>query len=167
VVRAEKLLISSYRRRRGQIAGSICKWLREAFFRALEVELPSGKPPRDIYITRKHAEKRRVANEAELEGFLAARGFQTVALEQFSLAEQIRLFSEARTVVAPHGGGLTNMIFSSRQDFQLIELNRQQAPNCCYKNLASVNGLAHSTLNCREEGVDLAVDLGQLEKAIA
>ncbi|MFK8184777.1 MAG: tetratricopeptide repeat protein [Phormidesmis sp.] len=64
-----------------------------------------------IYITRSGAKYRHVFNEAAVMQMLAQFGFVSVALETLSVAEQIKLFSEAAVIVAPHGSGLTNLAF--------------------------------------------------------
>ena len=64
-----------------------------------------------IYISRKKASKRNVINEEELVTFLEGCGFQTVILESLSFLEQVALFSQAKVVIAPHGAGLTNVVF--------------------------------------------------------
>ena len=66
-----------------------------------------------IYISRKKASKRNVINEEELVTFLESCGFGTVILENLSFLEQVALFSQAKVIVAPHGAGLTNLVFCS------------------------------------------------------
>lgn len=83
------------------------------FFR--ERTLPSR--PRQkrhrIYITRKDtAVGRRILNEGELIRVAEQFGFQSHTLEGMSLAAQIELFFDAEAVLAPHGAGLTNLLFS-------------------------------------------------------
>jgi len=50
---------------------------------------------------------RRIINEHEVIEALATFGFVAYALEEMSFSEQVRLFSQAEMVVAPHGAGLT------------------------------------------------------------
>jgi hypothetical protein len=66
--------------------------------------------PRRLYITRRLATMRRILNEDKLVAGLRSYGYEPIALESLSLAEQHRLFSTAEAVVAPHGAGLTNLI---------------------------------------------------------
>lgn len=84
-----------------------------------------GKPPDEtydkIYISRAKAGKRKVVNEAEVARLLKRYGFRIVELENMPLADQIHLFQSARTIVAPHGAGLTNLVFSP-PGVKLIEL---------------------------------------------
>ena len=64
-----------------------------------------------IYISRRDANYRRVANEEALLAVLEPLGFQTVVLSGLTLAEQIALFQRAKVIVAPHGAGLINLVF--------------------------------------------------------
>jgi Glycosyltransferase 61 len=85
-----------------------CDFLRHTF-------LPSHRRTSDarrLYISRATASRgRRVVNDSEVEEVLAARGFETVRLEEMSVVDQARLFAQVEVVVSPHGGGLTNVVF--------------------------------------------------------
>jgi capsular polysaccharide biosynthesis protein len=61
-----------------------------------------------------------VANERSLLDALAQRGFSAVDLDQLSITDQIRLFRNAECVVAPHGAGLSNLIFG--RNLKVVEL---------------------------------------------
>jgi capsular polysaccharide biosynthesis protein len=65
-----------------------------------------------IYISRRHANSRRVLNEEELEPVLEKYGFRICYLEQLSLTQQMQLFSGAGIILAPHGAAWTNLIFT-------------------------------------------------------
>ncbi|MDC0835584.1 glycosyltransferase 61 family protein [Geitlerinema sp. CS-897] len=72
---------------------------------------PDNELPERIYISRQQAKYRKIVNEAEIIECLAAYGFVPVALEHYSIVEQVRLFANAKAVIAPHGAGLTNLLF--------------------------------------------------------
>ena len=75
-----------------------------------------------IYISRRGAQNHRnVRNENEVVRTLRRYGFEQVCAEDYSVAEQIQLFSGVRVIVAPHGAGLTNMIWS--ENLTVIELH--------------------------------------------
>ncbi|MCC6510879.1 MAG: glycosyltransferase family 61 protein [Pirellulaceae bacterium] len=74
-----------------------------------------------IYISRKAAAHRKVANEIELEKFLAQYGFQSYSFEHLDFAEQVRLIHNAEAIVAVHGAALANLIFA-RPDTRVVEL---------------------------------------------
>ena len=85
------------------------------FFRATMSALhgfPRFRSSTRIYVSRSRALMRRVANEDEVMKMLETRGFQFIHLEDMSFADQYAIFSRAEVVVAPHGAGLTNIIYS-------------------------------------------------------
>lgn len=76
-----------------------------------------------IYISRKLTKSgstRCILNESELIDKLQNYGFQKYNLEDISIQDQIELFYDAEIVIAPHGAGLTNIIFSER--IKVLEL---------------------------------------------
>jgi capsular polysaccharide biosynthesis protein len=73
--------------------------------------------PQKVYISRRSAKGRRVVNEDELFSVLSKKGYELFELESLSFKEQIRLFSNATHLVAPHGAGLVNVIFSRKLKF--------------------------------------------------
>jgi hypothetical protein len=66
-----------------------------------------------LYIARRPGMVRSVTNEEDIVTCLAARfsGFSRIYLEDMSFADQIVAFRSATIIIAPHGGGLTNIIF--------------------------------------------------------
>jgi len=54
---------------------------------------------------------RRLVNEAEIAGHLAARGFVRLHAEDLAVADQFRLFQRAEAVVAIHGAALAPMLY--------------------------------------------------------
>ena len=66
-------------------------------------------------------------------------------LDKNPVAQQAKLFSEAEFVVAPHGAGLTNMVFAP-PGTRLFELFHPQHRNICYSNLAATCGHHYQSL---------------------
>lgn len=74
-----------------------------------------------IYISRQNSSKgRRVLNEDELFDELSKYGFKKYVLEDIPIEEQIQLFYDSEYVIAPHGGGVVNILFAER--IKLMEL---------------------------------------------
>lgn len=109
-------------------------FLREIFLNSQKQAEPKGTEL--IYISRAKTKFRRVINEAEFLDLLKDRGFQSVALEFISVAEQAALFSKARIVVAPHGAGLTNIVFC-QPGTKIVELFSPNYVNVCYWSLSN------------------------------
>ncbi|MGG4343556.1 glycosyltransferase family 61 protein [Paenibacillus lautus] len=87
----------------------VCDYLRSVMLPHADEEVRNG--PERIYVSRARAETRRIKNEQEVMERLSAKGFVCVELESMTVRQQIRLFRSAKWVVAPHGAGLTNLVF--------------------------------------------------------
>jgi capsular polysaccharide biosynthesis protein len=74
-----------------------------------------------IYISRNESSMRRVLNEDELLPGIRDLGFKILNPSTMPLSAQIDAFRNARTVLAPHGAGLTNIVFC-RPGATLIEI---------------------------------------------
>ncbi len=77
----------------------------------LQQAASSSLPPRRIYLSRRDAGVRRIANETDLEPSLSRFGFETVYLNGRSLSDQAFLFREAEAVVGIKGAALANILF--------------------------------------------------------
>ncbi len=84
---------------------------------------------RKIYVSRKKATTRRLLNAEKM--LMALKGWETVVLEDMSIREQVKCFAEASHVVAPHGAGLTNLLWCEA-DTKVIEI---QDPNMLHKKV--------------------------------
>jgi hypothetical protein len=100
----------------------------------------AGPFPERIYIDRRDSANRSLANEEEVITALARYGFVPVRLEALSLAEQIGLFGNARVIVGPHGGGLTNILFA-RRGCALIELQMDSYVLWMFRLFAAFSGV--------------------------
>tara|TARA_B100000780_G_C21044327_1_gene419200 strand:+ start:15 stop:1109 length:1095 start_codon:yes stop_codon:yes gene_type:complete len=91
----------------GVITPHLAPWLRH--FKGRYGIVESKIPNRKIYVSRQGSLTRSVSNHDEL--LLALRGWESVRLETMAVSEQIKIFSEASHVLAPHGAGLINLIW--------------------------------------------------------
>ena len=83
-------------------------------FRDAAPRRPSGITADRLYLSRRNwAVQRPIANEAEVEAALEARGFVTVHPQSLSLPEQADLFSRARMVVGQDGSALHNILHAA------------------------------------------------------
>lgn len=130
-----------------------------------------GQPKRRIYISRASAKVRRVLNEAEVAATLARHGFHCVRLEAMPLVEQIQLFQQAEAIVAPHGAGLANMVFTP-PGATVIEIGTVHRPLPFFQRLSAVCGhrfawfVANSERLSADEA-NMKVDICQLEADLA
>lgn len=124
-----------------------------------------------VYISRRHATRRRIVNEGELSEILLRFGFQTIFAEQLSFTRQVQLFSAARCIVSNHGAGLTNILFMP-EGGNLLELRHQaDRINNCYFTLASALNLNYFFQPCSPGSArddshigDIVVDVENFEK---
>ena len=73
-----------------------------------------------IYISRSKS-PRGFPNEIELEIFLKNRGVKIIHSQDLTFSEQISVFEFASVVIAPHGAGITNILFSDPRT-KLLEI---------------------------------------------
>jgi hypothetical protein len=73
-------------------------------------QTPLSNIKRRLYVPRRH--NRVVINEQILVEKLQAYGFEILVTDLMTWPDQIKAFSEAEAVVAPHGAALTNLLFA-------------------------------------------------------
>ena len=117
-----------------------------------------GEPRRRLYISRAKATRRLLLNEDELWPLLNRAGFERVFLEDHPFEAQVRLMQEAAAVVAPHGAGLTNVLFCA-PGTAVVEIADLSFPNPNFYAVASAVGLRYAIVDA--EGVG---DVHPLEK---
>lgn len=87
------------------------EWMRRRAIANARAEVDA---PRVVYVSRSDADRRRIRNEVELLEGLSEFDIGRYVLSELSVDEQVRLFHDADVVVAPHGAGLANILFSDR-----------------------------------------------------
>lgn len=95
------------------------QWLRDTVLSNIDTdELPEFS--KYVYKSRQGAPRRRVANYDEVMDMLSEYGFESYRAEELSIAENVKLCSEAEVIISPVGTGLTDMLYSD--DPTIIEL---------------------------------------------
>ncbi len=108
-IKAKKLVVPALPSIPGQVPKWVCEFLRKEFlYNQVGIKIDGWER---VYISRAKAKHRRVINEEEVINFLDKLEFKTLILESMTVPEQALLFSSAKVIVAPHGGGLTNVVF--------------------------------------------------------
>lgn len=119
----------------------ISKYFKKKF--CLNDETPSTKR---IYIARNpslaRGNFRKILNEDEFWPLLQAHGFEKHYLEDYTVQQQAELFSQAEAVVAYHGAGLTNLIFS-KPGTKVFEIFHKEYFKPFYFNLCGWCDLEH------------------------
>lgn len=96
------------------------RWARTALIDP--AHLTASALPRRPFLARR--DTRKIANMAEIEACLSNRGYETVYAEDYSAADQFRLFREAEAMVAIHGAGMAPLLYVPRGGRlrQLVEI---------------------------------------------
>ncbi len=176
-IKVKRLVVPSFRREQSieqsLISATACRWFRQRILSNLpEVESEKLSFSSRIYISRTKKVGRNIINEDEVLKALAPLGFVAYTLENMSFPDQVRLFSQAEIVVAPHGAGLTNTIFA--QSLIIIELF-DLFGNPCFHVLANALGFQYACLtsvhNSQHSDIsrhsDIMVDVAKLRALAA
>lgn len=97
----------------------------------------NSKLQKKIYVSRKLTKKRHLSNETEFLPILKKYNFCKVYLERLKIQDQIKLFRSASHVIAPHGAGLTNVLFAPC-NIKILEIRPVlSSGQFCFENLFS------------------------------
>ncbi|MEG4027521.1 MULTISPECIES: tetratricopeptide repeat protein [unclassified Microcoleus] len=173
-ITADKLIVPSISYNgSGAVSKWKCEYLKQTFLK--EQQPLNTDYSERIYISRQQASYRRIVNDEEVIKYLEKFGFRSVKLETMSVAEQASCLAAAKVVVAPHGGGLTNLVFCS-PGTKVIEIFSPLYVPHCYWMISNLCGLEHYYLigDLVDDGTptkplhkDMQLDLNSLEKLLA
>ncbi|MET4389879.1 capsular polysaccharide biosynthesis protein [Bradyrhizobium sp. F1.4.3] len=139
----------------------------------------TNTPGRRLYISRGLAGYRRVLNEDKVIALLKKRRFEVLALETMSISEQATVMASCEAVVAPHGGGMSNIIFCS-PGTKIVEIYSPELVATYYWKLSNALNLDYyyvlgqgdpATLDADysqswDSHTDIVVDLDSLERTL-
>jgi capsular polysaccharide biosynthesis protein len=151
-----------------QLIARMAARLRQAFASKPVVGLG-----RRLYVSRRKAQKRKVANESEMLPLLERHGFRTVCFEDYSFEEQALMSMQSDRMVSLHGAGLTNMLFMDRGSCILELRARGDTHSNSYFSLASALGIPYHYLLCDPRDgadphtADVVVDPSDMETVLA
>jgi Tfp pilus assembly protein PilF len=153
-IKAEKIIIPWLDNSNGITAG---KWIYDFLKRKFIVKDSNqmNSSFKKIYISRDQARYRKVVNEELVVNYLSTLGFKSIILESLSVVEQACLMSQAEAVIAPHGAGLTNLVFCP-QGIKVIELFGKHL-NPSYWAISNRCGLEYFSLFCDQFEADRSV----------
>ena len=81
-------------------------------------------------------------NIEEIKTLLTNNGYEIFLLEEMDVQEQMDLFAGADTIVANHGAGITNILWS-KPGTKIIELTHPMSVKKVYSNLAHCKNLQY------------------------
>jgi Glycosyltransferase 61 len=177
-LQADRLIVASHPRQGTCAIGSwVFEFLRESLLPQVVSSAQLQSLPRRIYVSRNQASRRKVTNESAVFEYLQEQGFERIFLENLSVAEQIQHFAAAEYVIAPHGAGLTNLVFCSPQT-KVIEIYSPNYVSVSYWNISAQMGLDyHYLFGAGERPIanvdphalqeDILVEIPALQQAMA
>jgi hypothetical protein len=155
---------------------SLIEGLRQAMWRRAGLD-PSAPPApgRLLYISRRGEGRRPLVEEARIERAAAVLGFETVAPETLSLADQVQLFATARGIAGPPGAAYTNLIWA-QPGVRVLSIFKEEANLPTFIDLSIVRGQSHRWLLGRNlpgyalmssVNAPFSVDVGLAERELA
>ena len=147
-------------------SGFLPPWYVQTMRERLLPQRPTARNRR-LFISRERAWRRGIENNAAVISALREYDFEPVVMEELPPQEQIEVLYDAEAVVAPHGAGLTNLLFG--RDLRVLELfpGTDIAPH--YMFLAASLGHHYDYLLGAEQTLNpdtFRVDLGALRGAV-
>ena len=103
---------------------------------------PCSSSTNVLYISRQRASRRRIINENNLIHSLKEFGAKIVALEDFTVSEQMSLFQRAKVIIGAHGAGFTNIAFCPI-GAKLIDIFPETRANPCFSIFAHQAGMRY------------------------
>tara|TARA_X000000368_G_scaffold409605_1_gene391833 strand:- start:30619 stop:31677 length:1059 start_codon:yes stop_codon:yes gene_type:complete len=133
-----ELLISSHVAIAGnykeEVISSVANKIKKPAYEDKQI---TNEPINKIWITRQNASIRKIQNFNEIENIIKKFNYQIVALEKYSLEEQIKLLYEAKVVAGLQGAGLNNILFMVEGGKVLEIRDKNDKKNNCYFSLSS------------------------------
>jgi len=169
-IEADEIVVPSLAWHKHHMPKWACAFLRDTF---LPHKNTVTKKTR-LFVSREDATERTINNHGEVLEYLEKQGFEKIIPGDMSIREQARIFNAAEVIIAPHGAGLTNIVFSD-PGTKVIEIFSPHYVEKCFWILASQAGceyidmLGENTLPKerlgKQEGI--TVDIGKLGKLLS
>jgi len=123
-------------------------WLLDSIRETMDLV---DEPKDEVFISRR-GHRRGIAREDELYAALKSSilpNLTRILPDDFSVAEQAQQFANAKLIIAPHGGSLTNAIFSNWDKMVLIELTKANAGGSFATYKMDLHVKQHYLLKCQ------------------
>ena len=88
-----------------------------------------------------------VLNEKEIKTFLISRGFRIIKPQNYSLLDQVKIFSNAKIIVGLYGAAMM-MISFCKKNTKIIEIKPSKGGNE-FKNISIILKLRHRQINLK------------------
>jgi len=124
-----------------------------------------------LFLTRVGNAPRKLTNADEVSRLLMAKGFVEIDTATLSFVDQARFFAAAERVVALHGAGMANLVYSDPSNLRVLELFGRTFNSFDFRTMlrslgASWVGLEGDPVPGDPRAADFAIELAELEAAV-
>ena len=84
-------------------------------------------------------------NNNEVIKYLKSKRYKCLRLTELNLKDQISIFKNCNTIIAPHGAGLTNIAFC-KKNTKVIEIIPHDNKNYLFKRISKINKLKYKSI---------------------
>jgi hypothetical protein len=98
------------------------------------------------------SQQRYYKNEKELEDFFRSEGYEIVYAEDYGLIDQIKLFSEAKTIASVAGAGLFNLLWGN-EDTTVLEIMTNPLYRYHFKEFGKHVGVNYIQVDSRNDSI--------------
>ncbi|MGI4743439.1 MAG: glycosyltransferase family 61 protein [Janthinobacterium lividum] len=176
LLRINKLILPELLSPSGHVNPIQVRLVRDELINKLgtQITTTTAAPSRKVYISRARQQRRKVANQSELDELLLSHNFETIYFEELSLSQQIAVMQETAVLLSMHGANIVNLIFLG-PTAKVIELVSEKLHNPAYWRLSAVFSLPYYVLPCKtvqpeevswHSNTDILVDINSLENIL-
>ena len=87
----------------------------------------------------------KLINNNEVIKYLKSKRYKCLRLTELNLKDQISIFKNCNTIIAPHGAGLTNIAFCKKKT-KVIEIIPKNNKNFLFKRISKINKLKYKSI---------------------
>lgn len=98
------------------------------------------------------SQQRYYKDEKELEDFFRSEGYEIVYAEDYELIDQIKLFSEAKTIASVAGAGLFNLLWGNK-DTKVLEIMTNPLYRYHFKEFGEHVGVNYIQIDSRNDSI--------------
>lgn len=120
-----------------------------------------------IIISRNDADSRRIINQDSLYQKLKGFGFIILQMSDLSVQKQVSLFAQATHVVAPHGAGLTNILWMQANTYVYEIRASTNINDNCYFSLAQHLNLQYTAIEAEKRDKDYYIPDSNIDRLVA
>ncbi len=146
----------------------IIRFLRKDISRNIKFKKKGFKR---VFIDRSDSIKNhcKLINNNEVIKYLKKKKYKCLRLTELNLKDQISIFKNCNSIIAPHGAGLTNIAFCKKKT-KVIEIIPKNNKNYLFKRISKINKLKYKSIYLdkiyNNKNGDMHLDLKYLKKYV-